>query len=381
MTLGQIGAAGVVDDQVGEQSPVPVVADASQHFLGLGRLVAAAHDPGALAVGGVGLKVIPVTVAGPVEAALQLEAHLQIGEPVAVFHHLGVDAVILLLAEDVTLVALHRHGADELGIAEFLGGVLGQAADVVKGYAGVGREAFEERSKILAEHHVGQHLGLGVLLLSKLLHLGHRVDGAIQGGSAIGPVGLLHGESGRRQGIQGLFDAAAVIAFVEFSQACHDAHLHGGGFGDIHIDVGPDTQAVVVMIGVVAVVGRLLLVEEILLEIVDGGEVTEVLVTALESELGLVVVTVVAEHLVPPIHIGIGVRVLAAVEGEQLRVIVFDGQAVQDTCFVHEETIGIGVGELRSPEHGLVSVLIVGRHLQGHLSRRTGRRRPHPSGR
>ena len=118
------------------------------------------------------------------------------------------------------------------------------------------------------------------------------------------------------------------------------------------------------MVRIVAVVHVAPLVQEILLQVFDGGEIAEIAVAAREGELGLVVVAVVAVHLAPPVHIRIGVGVLAAVQGEEFRIIVFKGQAIQRTGLVHEESVRIGVRELGGAEHRLVAVLVLGGHLQ-----------------
>ena len=364
---GQIGATGTVENEVGKHTLVPVVAHGAQDFLRLGGLVATTDDPGALAISQVGLQVVLVEVAGPVDAALEFELHLQVGEPVAEFHHLGVYAVVQLLAQDIILVVLGGGGAHQLGVAILLGGILTQTANVVKGYAGIDGEAFHEHTQILTEQHVGQHFGLGILLLTGVLHLGHRVDGSVQGRSAVYTVGLLHREGGRRKAVQGLLNTTAVVAFVELGQAGHDVHLHGGGGSDVHVHVGTDAQAVVVMVGVVTVVRGGFLIKEVFLEVVHGGKVTEVLVSALESELGTVVVSVIPEDLAPPVHVGISVRILAAIEGKQLGIVVLGRETVQRTGLIDQEAISISIGKFRSTEHLLETVLVFGRYLQARI--------------
>ena len=118
------------------------------------------------------------------------------------------------------------------------------------------------------------------------------------------------------------------------------------------------------MVGVVAAVGRGLLVNEVFFQVVHRRKVAEIPVAAGEGEFGPVVVAVVAIHLVPPVHVRIGVGILAAVEGEQFRFAVLGRQAVQRTGFVHEETVSICVGEFRRAEHGLETVLVPAGHLQ-----------------
>ena len=373
LALGHVGGTRAVHDHIGKDAFFPVIAHRAQDFLGLGRIVLAAEDPGALAVGRVRLHVVRVEVALPVQARLKFHLHLQAVEIVVVIHRLGAHAVVLLLAEDVVPVALGGHGAHELRILPVLGGALVQEADVVEGHVRVGGQARDEHPEVLPEQDVRQHLGLGPLALTVLLHHGHRVDVAVQGGSAVHAVRLHHREGGGGQGVERALDAAGIVTLVEFREAGLHADLHQCGRRDVHVHVRADAQAVVIVVRVVAVVGGSLPVQEVLLQVVDRGEIPEVAVAALEGELGLVVVAMVAEHLVPPVDVRIGVRILAAVQGEELRIVVLGGQAVQRAGLVHQETVGVGVGELGRAEHGLQAVLILGRHLERGILAALGR--------
>ena len=96
LPLGHVGGTGTVHDHIGEEALFPVVAHRAQDFLGLGGVVLAAEDPGALPVGGMRLHVVGVQVAFPVQAALKFHFHLQAAEPVAVLHGLGIRSVVQL---------------------------------------------------------------------------------------------------------------------------------------------------------------------------------------------------------------------------------------------------------------------------------------------
>ena len=77
------------------------------------------------------------------------------------------------------------------------------------------------------------------------------------------------------------------------------------------------------------------------------------------------VVAVVPVNLIPPIYIGIGIRMRTRIEGIELILIVHGGQAVQGAGLVHFIGIGVSVGEFRSPENGGQAVLILGCDLKG----------------
>ena len=79
-----------------------------------------------------GVYVMDTEVTFPIQASLEFHLHLQIGEPVAVLYGLGICAIVQLLGEDVTLVALSSHCADKLRILKFLSSVLRQATDIVE---------------------------------------------------------------------------------------------------------------------------------------------------------------------------------------------------------------------------------------------------------
>ena len=324
-----------------------------------------------------GLQVILPEVTGVVHAALQLEAHLQVLEIVVKVHRLGVLAVVELFAEDVTPVVQRGNGARQFRVLPLFGGALVQEADIVETHVQIDPEALGKGTQVLTQGGIGQYFGLGPLALAILLHHGYRVHGTVQGAAAIDAVGLLHREGGGGQHVQDLFNVVGVIALVELAQAGHHANFHGSGARDVHIHVGAEPQAVVVMVGIVAVVGRAFLVQEVFLQVIQGGEVTEVPVTALEGELGTVVVAVVAEDLVPPVYVGVGVRILAAVQGQELGVRVLGRKAVQAAGFVHHEAVGVGIGKFRCTEHGGHAVAVLGAHLKAGVLTATGGNHDH----
>ena len=67
---------------------------------------------------------VDAEVTFPVHACLEFHLHLQVREPVAVLDGLGIRAIVLLLREDVALVALSSQRADKLRILELLCSVL-----------------------------------------------------------------------------------------------------------------------------------------------------------------------------------------------------------------------------------------------------------------
>ena len=364
LALGHVGATGVVENYVGEVTVVPVVTQGTQDFLRLGGVVLATEDPGTHAVGGMGFHVVFAEVVGIVHAALQLEAHLQILEIVVEVHRLGISTIVELLAYDVALVALSGDGARQFGVPPVLGGAFVQEADIVETDVQIQPEALEQGAQVLAQGGIGIHFGLGPLALTILLHHGHRVHTAVQGASAVGAIGLFHREGGRGQLVQGFLDRIRIIALVEFRQAGHHANLHGGGTGDVHIHVGPEAQAVVVMVGIVTVIGRGFLVHEVFLQVIHCRKIAEVMVTALEGKLGAVVVAVVTVNLFPPVHVGIGVRILTAVQGQEFGIGILGREAVQATGFVHHEAVGVSVGKFRCTELGGQTVAVLGSHFE-----------------
>ena len=305
-----------------------------------------------------GLQVVLPEVTGVVHAALQLEAHLQVLEIVVKVHRLGVLAVVELFAEDVTPVVQRGNGARQFRVLPLFGGALVQEADIVEAHVQIDPEALGEGTQVLAQGGIGQYFGLGPLALAVLLHYGHRVHGAVQGAAAIDAVGLLHREGGGGQHVQGLFNVVGVIPLVELAQAGHHANLHGRGTRDVHVHVGAEPQAVVVMVGIVAVVGRAFLVQEVFLQVI------------LQQHLSLIgeVVPVdprldeLIEHY--PVHVGVGIRILSAVEGQELGVGVLGRKAVQAAGFVHHEAVGVGIGKFRCTEHGGHAVAVLGAHLE-----------------
>ena len=121
---------------------------------------------------------------------------------------------------------------------------------------------------------------------------------------------------------------------------------------------------------VVTVVGRRSYEHSVVLQVIDGGEVTEVAVASGEGELRAVLVAVVAEDLVPPVHVGILVDVrrsaalLVSVELVEVAVGVARGKAVQCAGLVHIVCIGVCIGELGIAERGCQAVLILGSNVQ-----------------
>ena len=164
------------------------------------------------------LEVVVAGVEDVVQAALKFELHLQAAEPVAVFDGLGVGAVVLL------------HAVHKFGIHELLLGDLGQFADVVERHADVSRQAGNEGTEVLVQVHVGEHLGVGILVLAGFLKLGHGVAVAVNRRSAVDAVSLLDGERRGRGLVEKLLDsvaaAAHVVWLVALGQAGHHADLH-----------------------------------------------------------------------------------------------------------------------------------------------------------
>ena len=138
VALREIGASGVVHDQVREHLVLPVIADSAEDFLGLGGSVALILDPGTLAVGQMGLEMVVVEVAFPIEAGLELEVHPQGVEPVVEVHHLGVNAVPFLIGDQVLLAVGGSNHRVEFRVTEFLLGHLGHLAYVVERHGDVG---------------------------------------------------------------------------------------------------------------------------------------------------------------------------------------------------------------------------------------------------
>ena len=101
-----------------------------------------------------------VEVAGPVDAALNLEAHEQAVEPVVEGYVLGVVAVILLLCADHGIVAVHVNAANKLGVPVLLGRNLGHLTKIVECNAGVGGKALKYGIEVLTQNHVRKNLGL-----------------------------------------------------------------------------------------------------------------------------------------------------------------------------------------------------------------------------
>ena len=119
------------------------------------------------------------------------------------------------------------------------------------------------------------------------------------------------------------------------------------------------------MLGIVPVVGLCIPVEEILLVVVDCGEITEIPVTSGEGQLSVMDIAMVAVDLVPPVHAWIGVWIRTVIESPELGIAVLCRKAVQRTGLIQHETISIAVGKLRSAEHLLEAILIAGSHLEG----------------
>ena len=97
---------------------------------------------------------------------------------------------------------------------------------------------------------------------------------------------------------------------------------------------------------VVAVVGRRSLEHSVVLQVIYCREITEVAVTAAERELCTVLVAVVAENLVPPVYIRMGIiglcrALVNGIESVKVFICVAGGEAVQLAGLVHVVCIGI----------------------------------------
>ena len=119
------------------------------------------------------------------------------------------------------------------------------------------------------------------------------------------------------------------------------------------------------MLGIVPVVRLGIPVEEILLVVVDGGEITEIPVATGEGQLCVMHVAMVAVDLIPPVHARIGVWIRTVIESPELGIAVLCRKAIQRTGLIQHETISIAIGKLRSTEHLLETILIAGSHLEG----------------
>ena len=315
------------------------------------------------------LGVVFAKVVLPVQTALQFELHLQAAEPVTVGNRLGVDAIVFLLGHQVSGVAIAGIVVHHLAVLPVLVSNLGHLTQVVEGNGNVGVQARDQHAQVLTQGHIGQHLGLGILVITGFLEQGNRVHSTPDGASAVDTVGLLDGEGGAGQGVQNVLDpvrvAAHGVGLVALFQAGHHTQLHGGVVGDVHVYVCADTKTVVVGIGVVAVIAGGLLVQGVVLHIVDSRKVTEIAVTATERKHGAMVVAVIPVNLIPPVYIRIGIRMRTGIEGIELILIVHGSQAIQGTGLVHFIGIGVSVGEFRSPENGGQTIMVLGRHLKG----------------
>ena len=265
----QIGRAGVVHHRVGKDAVVPVITHRAQDFLRLGGGVLLVLNPGTLTVGHMGLGVVLAKVVFPVQTALDLEPHLEAAEPVAVGNVLGIGTIVLLLGHQIGGVAVTGIVVHHLAVLPVLVGHLGHFTQVVKGDGSIGVQARDYHTQVLAQGHVGQHLGLGVLVVTGLFQKGHRVHGAFECASTVCSVGLLDRESRSGQSVQDFLylvgGAAHGVGLVALLQAGHHTNLHGGVVGNVHVYVGADAQTVVVGFGVVAIVGRGLFIKGVVL--------------------------------------------------------------------------------------------------------------------